>query len=74
MALSGWLINVAGIVDSAEIQTPEAVWNMRILFTALPSVFVIIGGLFVIRYPIREQDAERVKEQLAARRFQTLEK
>ncbi len=66
-ALSGWLINVAGIVDSAELQTPEAIRSMRILFTALPTIFVIIGGLFIISYPITEKDAERVKEQLAAR-------
>jgi len=71
MALSGWLINVAGIVDSAEIQTPEALRNMRILFTVLPSIFVIIGGLFIIRYPIREKDAEAVKEQLAQRHAAT---
>lgn len=68
MALSGWLINVAGIVDTAETQTPEAIRNMRILFTVLPSIFVILGGLFVLRYPIREQDAEAVKEALAKRR------
>lgn len=65
MALSGWLINLAGIVDSAETQTPQAVHNIRLLFTLLPSIFVIIGGFFVIRYPITEKDAERVKEQLA---------
>jgi glycoside/pentoside/hexuronide:cation symporter, GPH family len=67
MALSGWLINVAGIVDSAETQTPEAIRNMRILFTVLPTIFVVLGGLFVLRYPIREEDAEAVKETLAKR-------
>jgi glycoside/pentoside/hexuronide:cation symporter, GPH family len=67
MALSGWLINVAGIVDSAETQTPEAIRNMRILFTVLPTIFVVLGGLFVLRYPIREEDAEAVKEALAKR-------
>jgi glycoside/pentoside/hexuronide:cation symporter, GPH family len=73
MALSGWLINVAGIVDTVEIQTPAAIWNMRILFTVLPSIFVIIGGLFIIRYPIREKDAEAVKEKLAQRHAATPE-
>lgn len=68
MALSGWLINAAGIVDTAETQSPAAVGNIRILFTALPSVFVIIGGLFLIRYPIREKDAEAVKAKLERRR------
>ncbi len=67
MAASGWLINVAGIVDSAEVQTPEAVLNMRLLFTLLPSIFTLIGGFFVFRYPFTEKDAERVKEQLAER-------
>ncbi len=67
MALSGWLINVAGIVDSAAVQTPEAIKNIRLLFTFLPSIFVVIGGLFVLRYPIHEKDAEIVKEKLAER-------
>ncbi|VGO13656.1 Inner membrane symporter YicJ [Pontiella desulfatans] len=67
MAASGWLINVAGIVDSANVQTPEAVFNMRMLFTLLPSIFTLIGGFFVFRYPFTEKDAERVKEQLAER-------
>ncbi|VGO17718.1 Inner membrane symporter YicJ [Pontiella desulfatans] len=67
MAASGWLINVAGIVDSADVQTPEAVFNMRLLFTLLPSIFTLVGGFFVFRYPFTEKDAERVKEQLAER-------
>jgi len=67
MALSGWLINVAGIVDSAETQTPEAVYNIRLLFTLLPSVFVILGGLFILRYPITEEGAEAIKNALTQR-------
>ena len=67
MAMSGWLINVAGIVDVAEFQTPEAIRNVRLLFTLLPSIFVIIGGIFILRYPITEAAAERVKKQLADR-------
>ena len=67
MAMSGWLINVAGIVDSADVQTPQAVFNMRLLFTLLPSIFTLIGGFFVFRYPFTEKDAEDVKEKLEKR-------
>ena len=67
MALSGWLINVAGIDDSADVQDPRAVLNIRLLFTLLPSIFTLIGGFFVFRYPITEKDAERVKELLNER-------
>jgi len=67
MAMSGWLINAAGIVDATETQSPEAIRNLRLLFTLLPSAFVLIGGIFILRYPIREKDAEAVKEKLAAR-------
>jgi len=28
---------------------------------------VLIGGIFILRYPIREKDTEAVKEKLAAR-------
>lgn len=68
MAMSGWLINVAGVVDSADVQSPEAIFNMRLLFTLLPSIFTLIGGFFVLRYPITEKDAERVKQQLSEAR------
>ena len=67
VAASGWLINVAGISDTADVQTPEAVLNMRLLFTLLPSIFTLLGGYFVFRYPFTEKDAELVKEQLAER-------
>lgn len=72
MALSGWLINAAGIIDAAEVQTPEAIFNIRLLFTVLPTVFVLIGGYFILRYPITEDDAEQVKQQLEARHNQSL--
>lgn len=72
MALSGWLINAAGIIDSAETQTPEALLNVRRLFALLPSALVLVGGIFILRYPIREKDAEAVKEKLAARQGRIL--
>ena len=71
MALSGWLINVAGIVDSADLQSPQAVSNIRILFTLLPSIFTLVGGFFVLRYPLTEVSAEQVKQQLNERHKQT---
>jgi len=67
MALSGWLINVVGIVDTADVQTPQAIFNMRLLFTLLPSIFTLVGGFFVFRYPFTEKDAKRVKAQLDER-------
>ena len=57
------MINVAGIVDIADVQTPDAIFNMRLL----PTIFVMIGGYLILRYPITEKDAERVQEQLAER-------
>jgi GPH family glycoside/pentoside/hexuronide:cation symporter len=72
MALGGWLINAAGIIDTAEVQTPEAIFNIRLLFTLLPTIFVLIGGYFILGYPITEDGAEQVMQQLEARHNQSL--
>ena len=67
MALSGWLINVSGVIDTAAVQTPEAIMNLRILFATLPTLFVILGGIFILKYPVTEAMAEGVKEKLEKR-------
>ncbi|MGB0414174.1 MAG: MFS transporter [Coraliomargarita sp.] len=67
MSLSGVLINVVGIDDTLDVQAPGAILSMRLLFTLLPTIFVLIGGIFILRYPITEKDAERVQQQLADR-------
>lgn len=56
------------------ILTPEAILNIRLIFALLPAAFVLVGGLFVLRHPIREKDAEAVKEKLAARHHALEEK
>ncbi len=67
MALSGWMISVSGVIDTAEAQTPEAIMNLRILFAVLPSVFTLLGGIFILKYPVTEAMAEEVKAKLAER-------
>jgi len=64
VALSGWLINVVGVIDSAEQQTPEAIFGMRVLFAVLPTVLVMVAGVFILKYPISEADAEETKRKL----------
>jgi len=41
--------------------------NLRILFAVLPSVFTLLGGIFILKYPVTEAMAEEVKAKLAER-------
>ncbi len=65
VSMSGFLVNAVGIVDAAPQQSPESIYLIRILFTLVPSGFILLGGLFVIRYPIDEAYAENIQRQLA---------
>jgi len=67
MALSGWLITASGIIDTDESQTLESIMNLRVLFAVLPSVLTLLGGVFILKYPVTEAMAEEVKAKLAGR-------
>ena len=72
--LTIWSIpwNALGLELTPDVKERNGVQAARSWFATgaafiIPAIFVIIGGLFVIRYPITEKDAERVKEQLTER-------
>jgi len=67
MALSGWLVTASGIIDTDESQTLESIMNLRVLFAVLPSVLTLLGGVFILKYPVTEAMAEEVKAKLAGR-------
>lgn len=64
--LAGYMLVWAGYRDSAFV-TPETVWNLRVLFIAVPVVFLIIATVLIWRFPITEQVARNIRAQLDAR-------
>ncbi|MEO1245683.1 MAG: MFS transporter [Pseudomonadota bacterium] len=66
-ALPGFILAGVGFVAN-EIQTPEATAGIRLMFNALPAVFFLAGGVFMIFYRIDRATLHRVETELHVRR------
>ena len=67
MAVSGALINFAGIIDGTGDQTAGAVFNIRLLFAFMPVLCIIVGIVCLWLYPVTERDAEDARDRLLRR-------
>ncbi|MGE4490645.1 MAG: MFS transporter [Kiritimatiellales bacterium] len=65
--LSGFILTMAGINPSAEMQSPDAIHNLRILFSIVPFVFTLSAFFLIARYPLTEAKVEELKQQLAVK-------
>jgi glycoside/pentoside/hexuronide:cation symporter, GPH family len=73
VAVSGWALELYGYVPNVE-QTAHALLGIRLFFSIVPAVVLIISLPFLIWYPItRKNHAELVKE-LAERKAKELAK
>ena len=62
IAVSGWALNLFGYVPNVE-QTTHALFGIRLFFSIVPAVVILISLPFLIWYPItRQNHAELVKE------------
>jgi len=52
LPLSGFILTLAGIVPAETLQSPEAIRNLRILFSAVPFSFTISAILIMPRSPL----------------------
>ncbi|MDF7824514.1 MFS transporter [Pontiellaceae bacterium B12227] len=64
LSLSGFVLTIAGIVPSQEIQSPEAIRTLRILFSLVPFTFTLAAALLMARYPLTEERVNELKQQL----------
>lgn len=70
-ALGGILLSWSGIMAGAAQQTPEAVWWLRIEFSILPFLIVLLGGVAFFFYPLSDRRANEVRAELALRKPRT---
>jgi GPH family glycoside/pentoside/hexuronide:cation symporter len=62
VAVSGWALDLFGYVPNVE-QTAHALFGIRLFFSIVPAVVILISLPFLIRYPItRQKHAELVRE------------
>jgi GPH family glycoside/pentoside/hexuronide:cation symporter len=73
VALSGYLVNLCGIVDAAAVQNTDSILYTRILFAVVPAAFILFGGCFLINYSLDDQKAMEVQAALKKQRAHEVE-
>ena len=68
IGVSGFLVTMAGIDTELEVQTAQAIINMRLLFAIVPAIFYIIAITCTWFYPLTEQRMHEMREELNARK------
>ena len=66
-ALPGFILAGFGFVAN-EVQTAAAMNGIRLMFTALPAAFFLIGGLLMVFYKIDRETLNKVEKELMKRR------
>lgn len=64
MLVSGYVLIIAGYDQKAAIQTPEAVYNLRLFFVFLPIVFMAIAMVLTFLYPLSKAKMEIIHQKL----------
>ena len=69
MALSGYLIGWSGFeADLHAMQTPETIFNMRLMFAVVPAGCVGISFLLTVFLPLTKKRALKVRAMLDERK------
>lgn len=66
--ITGVVVSLAGVDPKAATQTASAVFNLRVLFVAIPCVFLIAALIVGAFYPITEKATREARAILDARR------
>ena len=70
--LVGAVLAWAGYSAKQNMQTPDAIWRMRTLYSAAPGVFAAIGLMLTVTFPITARSAAETQQLLAERRVATV--
>jgi len=66
-AVPGFILAGFGFVANV-VQTESAILGIRLMFTILPAVFFLLGGLLMIFYRVNRQTLNQMEEELHQRR------
>ena len=67
MAVSGWALNLFGYIPNVE-QTEHALFGIRLFFSVVPAVVILISLPFLIWYPITRQKHATLVQELSERK------
>ena len=66
-AIVGWVLSVSDFVPNAA-QSPKAMQGILIMFSILPAILGVIGGLLMLFYPLSNAKMTEIETDLAKRR------
>jgi Na+/melibiose symporter-like transporter len=66
--LTGVILRVAGIDQTARVQTPEALLKLRVLGALVPAIMLGIAGILLFRLNVPESKVREVRAILEQRR------
>lgn len=67
---SGWILQFTGFDAKLDVQSPDAIFMIRILLSSLPVVGLVIALIAILRFPLTEARMHDIRTQLEARRGQ----
>lgn len=67
VAVSGWALNLFGYVPNVE-QTTRALFGIRLFFSIVPTIVILVSLPFLIWYPITRQKHKELVKELAERK------
>ena len=65
---SGWILQFTGFDSKQTIQTPEAIFSIRILLSGIPVVGLVLALTAILRFPLTEARMLEIRGQLEATR------
>ena len=68
IAVSGFLVAWSGVDPELEMQSVQAITNMRLMFALTPPVFYLIALICTWYYPLSEERMHEVRAELDARK------
>ena len=67
---SGWILQFTGFDSKQTIQTPEAIFWIRILLSGIPVIGLVLALIAILRFPLTEARMLEIRGELEATRGQ----
>lgn len=66
-AVAGLILNAVGFDEARALQDESTLFWLRLLFSWIPAVLMVMSALFLWRYPLSEARLKEIQAELAAR-------
>ena len=67
---SGWILQFTGFDSKQAVQTPEAIFWIRLLLSGIPVIGLVLALIAILRFPLTEGRMGEIRRQLEATRGQ----